>query len=90
MANEEKKSPATVPAKVAVKREEKKPNIFRRIAKWFREMRSELKKVMWPTPKQTLNNTAISLLFMGVAAIVIWGFDQIASMAIEALITITR
>ena len=89
MATEDKK--VQTPAKTAVKRvEDKKPNIFARIAKWFREMRSELKKVLWPTPKQIVNNTAISIFFMVVAAIVIWGFDEIASMAINALITVTR
>ena len=27
-----------------------------RIGKWFREMRSELKKIVWPTKKQIWNN----------------------------------
>jgi preprotein translocase subunit SecE len=89
MAKEEKKSPVAAPAKAAVRREDKKPNIFRRLAKWLREMRSELKKVLWPTPKQIVNNTGVALFFMVVAAIVIWGFDQLADRAILVLITIT-
>ena len=60
-----------------------------KISKWFREMRSELKKVVWPTPKQLLNNTIVALVVMVVAAIVIWAFDQLASAGIQALITIT-
>jgi preprotein translocase subunit SecE len=89
MAKEEKKVPAAAPAKAAVRREDKKPNILRRLAKWLREMRSELKKVVWPTPKQIVNNTGVALFFMAVAAIVIWGFDQLAERAIMVLITIT-
>lgn len=88
MANEDKK--ATPPAKTAVKKVEngKKLGFFRRVAKWFREMKSELRKVIWPTAKQTRNNTAIAIGFMAVAAIAIWGFDWLADQAIKALITI--
>ena len=38
----------------------KKPNIFVRmgtgLSRWFREMKSELKKVVWPSGKQLVNN----------------------------------
>ena len=30
--------------------------------KWFREMKSELKKVVWPTGKDTAKNTGASVL----------------------------
>ncbi len=75
----------------AVKKEYvKKLSIFKRIAKWWREMKSELKKVIWPTPKQTLNNTIAALVVMAISAIVIWGFDEIASMIVKAVISIAR
>lgn len=88
MANEEKKTntPAT-PAK-AVPKSSEKLGLGKRIAKWFRELKSELKKVIWPTPKQTVNNTAVALAFMFVAAIVIWGFDTLAQEGVKALITL--
>ena len=35
------------------------PGFFARMGKWFRDMKSELKKVQWPTRKQTINNTLI-------------------------------
>ena len=70
----------------------KKKNIFvrmgRAIARWFREMRSELKKVVWPTPKQIVNNTLVVLVIVVVSAIVLWGFDSLASAATELLIAI--
>ncbi|MDR3310038.1 MAG: preprotein translocase subunit SecE [Oscillospiraceae bacterium] len=46
------------------------------IAKWFREMRSELKKVVWPTRKQVRQNTFVSLVVMAVSAVVLWAVDQ--------------
>ena len=73
----------------AVKKEDvKKLSFFKRIAKWWREMKSELKKVIWPTPKQTLNNTIVALVVMAISAIVIWGFDEIAQMIVKAVISV--
>ena len=56
-----------------------------RFAKWFREMRSELKKVVWPTPKQIVNNTLVSLSVMVVAAIVVWALDQVGGQIFQAI-----
>ncbi len=52
---------------------------WRGIIKWFRDMRSELKKVVWPTPKQLLNNSLVALAVMAAAAVVTYGVDQLAS-----------
>ncbi len=86
MADENKSVKRQAKPVAAVKREEGKPSFLKRVAKWWREMRSELKKVVWPTPKQILNNTGVALFMMGVAAIVIWGFDGIAEMGVKTLI----
>ena len=87
MANEEKNIAAPAKAsKIAVKRPEGKQPFLKRVVKWFREMRSELKKVMWPTPKQTVNNTAVALVVMAVAAVVLWGFDSLASATVRTII----
>ena len=58
-----------------------------RFAKWFREMRSELKKVVWPTPKQIVNNTFVALTVMTCAAILIWALDLVAGEIFVAIIT---
>ena len=65
--------------------EEKKKRGRGRIGKWFREMRAELKKVVWPTPKQTLNNTIVALTVMVITAIVIWAIDQVAGQIFQAI-----
>ncbi len=88
MANEEKKPVAPQAKGGAVKRTDKKLGFFARVKKWFREMKSELKKVVWPTPKQFTKNTAVALVVMFAAAIVLWGFDSLASAAIKALMTL--
>ena len=59
-----------------------------RIAKWFREMRSELKKVIWPTRKQIVQNTTISLVIMVIAALVVWGIDNVGAQIVRAILSL--
>ena len=69
---------------------EAKKNWFARawgaICRYFRELRSELKKVVWPTPKQVLKNTLIVLACVVVVGVFIWLFDFVARIGIDALI----
>lgn len=85
---EEKKNSAPAKAVTAVKKDDTKPGFFQRIGKWFREMRSELKKVIWPTKKELSNNTLISVGMMVLSALVIWGFDEVAQLLVKALISL--
>ena len=64
--------------------EEKKAQKDR--GKWFREMRSELKKVVWPTGKTTAKNTGTVLLCSLVVGACIWIFDYVAVSAVHLLI----
>ena len=66
---------------------QKKPSIFARIGKWLKDMKSELKKVQWPTRKQTINNTLIVIACVVVVGIFIWIFDFLAGTAIDLIIT---
>ena len=70
--------------------EGKKKNWFARtwssICKYFRELRSELKKVVWPTPKQVLKNTLVVLACVLVVGVFIWLFDLVAQVGIDGLI----
>ena len=88
MAEEKKSNAAPTKAVTAVKKDDVKPNILQRVGKWFREMKSELKKVVWPTGKQLFNNTLVSVVVMIASAIVLWGFDMLASGLVHALINI--
>ncbi len=63
-----------------------KPGFFARIGKWFRDMKSELKKVQWPTRKQTINNTVIVIVCVIVVGICIALFDFVAGEAVKLLI----
>ena len=58
-----------------------------RICKYFRELRSELKKVVWSTPKQVAKNTVIVIVCVLVVGVFIWLFDFVARFGIDALIS---
>jgi len=88
MAEEKNKNAPAKTTTAAVKKAEGKPPFGQRVNKWFREMKSELKKVIWPTPKQILNNTLVALFMMVVSAVVLWGFDELATMAVKSLINL--
>ena len=54
--------------------------------KWFREMRSELKKVVWPDGKTTAKNTGTVLLCSLGVGVFIWVFDAVAVLAVKTLV----
>ena len=59
-----------------------------KIKKFLRVYKSELKKVVWPSTQTLTNNTAITLFVTILAAVILWGFDSLAQMAVKALITL--
>ena len=83
MANEK---PLTTSTNAVKKEDVKKLSFGKRVAKWWREMKSELKKVVWPTSKQVVNNTVVAVVVIIVSAIVIWGFDEIAQLIVQAVL----
>ena len=70
--------------------EVKKENWFKRtwgkVCKYFRELKSELKKVVWPTPKQVAKNTLIVICCVLAVGVFIWLFDAVANFGISALL----
>ncbi|MDE6108068.1 MAG: preprotein translocase subunit SecE [Oscillospiraceae bacterium] len=92
MAENEKKEQQNASSKTPAKKDksDKKPGIFARIKQWCKETKAELKKVQWPTWKQTLNNTLIVLAFCIVVGLCIFLFDLLASNLFQALIHLTH
>ena len=67
-----------------------KVGFFDRISKWMRELKSELKKVQWPSKKQTMNNTVIVIACVLVVGVFIWLFDFVAQAVITGLINLFK
>ena len=52
-------------------------NPFKAIAKYCREAKSEMKKVVWPSRKQVTNNTLVVIAAVLIIGIIIWVLDAI-------------
>ncbi len=61
----------------------KKPN---GAAKYLKDLKSEIKKVTWPSWNKVVNNTVVVLIGMCASAIVVFGID----MALTALFTLAN
>ena len=81
----EEKAKETKPAKAE---KDKKPGFFKRVGRFFRELKAELKKVAWPTRADTLKKTGIVIVCVIVVGIIVWIFDGIASSVIDALLSL--
>lgn len=55
----------------------KKEGIIERARKGLKATKSELKKVVWPTRKQLVNNTLIVIAAIVVVGIIIFGLDTL-------------
>ena len=55
---------------------------------WFREMKSELKKVVWPNKKNVMKNTGTVLLCSVVIGAFIWAFDFVAVSAVQMILNV--
>lgn len=54
----------------------KKPNVFKRLLKYLGACKGELKKITWPSVKQTTKNFGIVIAVIVVAGILIFGLDR--------------
>ena len=56
-----------------------------RFAVYVRDSWIELKKVVWPTRKETVQSTAMVLAFVFVMAVFLWGVDWILASLVRML-----
>ena len=56
------------------------------VKKYFKDLRAELKKVVWPTRQQVVNNTGVVLVVMSVVGLFLFAVDTGLSYAISRLV----
>ncbi len=54
-----------------------KLGFFGAIKKNFRDIKSEMKKIVWPSKSQIVNNTLIVIAVSLVAAVLVFGLDSV-------------
>lgn len=62
-----------------------KKSFFARIGKFFRDQKAEVKKIVWPSKKQIINNTIVVLVIAAIFAVVTGGFDWLIGMIVRAI-----
>lgn len=96
MADIEKKTTdAEAPAeKVEAKAKADKPKksdkepVGKRISGWFRSLKSEMKKVVWASPKTVVHNSVMVIIAIAVVALVIFALDTVFGLGISSLSSI--
>ena len=63
-------------------------NVKKDRGRWFREMRSELKKVVWPSKEKVAKNTGTVTLYSVIIGACIWIFDGVAALLIKTLLNV--
>ena len=52
-------------------------NFFKGWGKKVKEIKAEVKKIVWPTKSQVINNTIVVIVVSIIAAVVIFGLDTV-------------
>ena len=73
--SEEKATKKEKKANAADSGKSKKEKENKRIAAWFKDLKKEFKKVVWPTKKSVFNNTLVVLCVVIVGSVVIGLLD---------------
>lgn len=53
---------------------------------FMREARTEVRKVVWPTRKETTQTTLIVMAVAGLVAVLMWGLDSILTVLVRILL----
>ncbi len=81
MADTEKKAVQEKEKKAASPKKDAKGGKFssavKNAGKFFRDVKSEIKKIVWPTPKSVFKNTGVVLIAIVLSGIFISGLDTI-------------
>lgn len=59
-----------------------------KIKKWFRGLKAEIKKIVWPTKKKVAGGSLAAAAFMVATAAVLFGFDTLADMLVRAILSL--
>lgn len=84
--NKPVKTAKTPPKAVAARNAGGAAGVFETIAQFFREVKTELKKVTWPSRKQTISSTGVVLVLVILVAIFLGGVDFILSWLLKQVL----
>ena len=59
-----------------------------RVAEYFRNVRIEMKKVIWPTKSELVSYTGVVVLTCAACAVGFWAVDTVCAVALQQLLGI--
>ena len=65
---------------------EKIKEAIQKITQFIKEAKIELKKVTWPTPKQTMASTAVVIILVFILSIILGIFDFVLAKAVKLIL----
>lgn len=72
----------------------KKENIFvksgKSISKFFRDVKSEIKKIVWPAPQSVFKNTGVVLVTIIIIGLFIFGLDTLLMNLLGLIMNIAK
>jgi len=72
----------------------KKENIFvksgKSISKFFRDVKSEIKKIVWPTSKAVFKNTGVVMVTIIIIGLFIFGLDTLLMNLLGLIMNIAK
>lgn len=72
--------------KKAVKKEESGPSVWERFRQYLREVSYELKKVVWPSRKETIGSTSVVVVIVLISALFLGVVDLVLSRLVRLII----
>ncbi|HVB10291.1 MAG TPA: preprotein translocase subunit SecE [Bacillota bacterium] len=60
--------------------------MFEQVARFTREVRAEMRKVVWPDRRQTTVFTVVVIGLTAMIALLIWGFDSLLNVLLGLII----
>lgn len=69
---------------------EKKSSMVKNAGKFFRECKSEIKKIVWPTPKAVFRNMGVVLAVIVVIGLFIFGLDTLLIKLLGTMMSVAK
>ncbi|HIV86084.1 MAG TPA: preprotein translocase subunit SecE [Candidatus Monoglobus merdigallinarum] len=66
--------------------EKTKMSFIGKITKYFKEVKSEMKRVVWPTFAKVRQNTLVVIIYVLIVGLVIWGLDALFTWGMSMII----
>ncbi len=74
--------------KAAAKKQNRFLRTLKAIGRFFRDARGEMKKIVWPTRKTVLNNFIVVVVFVIIAAVLIFLLDLLFGWGLGLIVNI--